>query len=711
MNERVLKSADLVVVGGGLAGVCAALAAARQGCRVILCHERPLPGGNSGSEIRVWACGATGTGNNRHADETGIINELILENLYRNSEGNPHLWDHLLLETLTREPNIDLLLNTCAHAAVMENNKLRSVLCRQMSTGRDFTLLAPLFIDCTGDAALASLAGAACIHGVSDSPLGRTNRGSLGSSLLFYTKRCDTKVRYIPPAFAIPREEIARLLSETGKTLRIEHDGCDRWWIEYGGELDTIRDSEDIAFMLRRIVFGVWDYIKNSGTFDADFLTLEWVGSLPGRRESLRAVSRHMLTAKEILAQTSQPDAVCHGGWPIDTHPPAGFFDKRASCTQVPVGVYDIPLGALLCRDVNNLLLAGRDAGMTHEAMASARVMKTCAAMGQAAGTAAALCLKQDVLPKDLAGEQLAAIRRQLLRDDLWIIGLKNEDPLDLARRGLVRGTPGIALDFPAEYAIRLEEGCCILLPPLLLGGEISIPIASISPVTLTLFASNAPQNYLPVHQLNQKAFPALPAMTGCVISAPPNANNLIVRVESADSFQIGTRRLPVPGVLGIPGLTARGLRGIFTPAIRVSPDPDLFAPVQVINGYNRPYGGMNCWAARFDQGAELKITLSQPSVIRLVELYLDCGLYRDYNNLRPDYYNEGWAYLHENLLRDFTLELICEEETRRIDIRENHQRHVRVGIKAGAPIHAVKVRCHRSWGGDIAVIHEVRLY
>lgn len=711
MNERVLKFADLVVVGGGLAGVCAAIAAARQGCRVILCHERPLPGGNSGSEIRVWACGATGTGNNRYADETGIINELVLENLYRNPEGNPHLWDHLLLETLTREPNIDLLLNTCAHAAVMGNNYLRSVLCRQMSTGRDFTLLAPLFIDCTGDAALASLAGAACVHGASDSPDGETNRGSLGSSLLFYTKRCDTKVRYIPPAFAIPREEIARLLSQTGKTLRIEHDGCDRWWIEYGGELDTIRDSEDIASMLRRIVFGVWDHIKNSGAFDADFLTLEWVGSLPGRRESLRAVSRHMLTATEILAQTSQPDAVCHGGWPIDTHPPAGFFDKRASCTQVPVGVYDIPLGALLCRDVNNLLLAGRDAGMTHEAMASARVMKTCAVMGQAIGTAAALCLKQDVLPKDLAGEQLDALRQQLLRDDLWIIGLKNEDPLDLACRGVVTGTPGIALDFPVEDAIALEEGCCILVPPLPKGGRISIPIASISPVTLTLFASDAPQNYLPVHQLNQKVFPAMPEMSECTILSPPETNNLVLRIQSAAPLRIGTRRMPTPGVLGIPGQTARGLKEVFTPSVRVSPDPDLFAPAQALNGFHRPYGGMNCWAARFDRGAQLHIALEQPSVLSRTEIYLDCGLYRDYNNLRPGYYNAAWTNPHENLLRDFTLELIGEEETLRIDIRENHQRHVRVDIKAGAPVHAVKVRCHRSWGGDIAVIHEVRLY
>ncbi|RYG09694.1 MAG: FAD-dependent oxidoreductase, partial [Chitinophagaceae bacterium] len=161
--NKINLSADLVVAGGGLSGVCAAITAARQGIKVLLVQDRPVLGGNASSEVRLWILGATSHmgNNNRWAREGGVIDEILIENTYRNPEGNPMILDMILLDKVKQEENIHLLLNTAVFEVEKKDDKIEYItaFCSQNSTM--YALAAPLFCDATGDGILGFLSGAA----------------------------------------------------------------------------------------------------------------------------------------------------------------------------------------------------------------------------------------------------------------------------------------------------------------------------------------------------------------------------------------------------------------------------------------------------------------------------------------------------------------------------------------------------------------------
>jgi hypothetical protein len=222
------------------------------------------------------------------------------------------------------------------------------------------------------------------------------------------------------------------------------------WWIEWGGSLNTIRDNERIRHELLSIVMGVWDYIKNSGDHPSSAKWgLDWVGMMPGKRGSRRLVGDYMLKQQDLMDGGNFEDAVAIGGWPMDDHPPGGF--DRADlppATQIRTPeVFNIPLRSLYSKNIRNLFMAGRNISATHVAFTSTRVMGTCAVIGQAAGTAIAKCLKDDVTPKQLSKntEKVKELQQALLRDDQSIRAAKNEDALDLARQAKVTASAGDA--------------------------------------------------------------------------------------------------------------------------------------------------------------------------------------------------------------------------------------------------------------------------
>ena len=301
MTERV--EAEVVVAGGGPGGICAALAAARLGKKTVLATDRPVLGGNSSSEIRVWTRGATGAGN-LYGEEMGIWGELKLRNLYLNQEGNPVFWDNVLLEQVLSEPNLKLYLNT--HISGMETDgqgRIAWVSGFQMMTEKELRFEGAYYIDATGDGSLGAMAGlpyrmgkeSRDTYGESFAPV-EEERTTFGSTLFFFTKREDHPVSYIAPDYAYPRETIEELLGKGGRIANEKMDGCDYWWFETGGMADTIREAQEIGLELKRFTAGVWDYIKNSGRYDADCLTLSWEGNMPGKRESRRFITKKILT-------------------------------------------------------------------------------------------------------------------------------------------------------------------------------------------------------------------------------------------------------------------------------------------------------------------------------------------------------------------------------------------------------------------------------
>ena len=244
----------------------------------------------------------------------------------------------------------------------------------------------------------------------------------LGGTMQFMCKDTGRPVVFEPPAFA------RRVTADELRVNRIPNVWTQApvlggfWWIEYGGDLDTIADNADIKLELLAEVYGIWDYVKNSPEWrerNAN-LDLEWIAAMPGKRESRRIFGDHVLTEHDIVDGVRFRDAVAFGGWSIDNHPPRGFLDVGLPpCTQVqPPGLYQIPLRSLYARDVPNLFLAGRDISASHVACCSARVMLTCTSCGEAVGAAAALSAQTRRIPDAVAADNdsLAELRQRLER-------------------------------------------------------------------------------------------------------------------------------------------------------------------------------------------------------------------------------------------------------------------------------------------------------
>jgi hypothetical protein len=429
---------DILVAGGGPAGVACALAAARQGAKVILCQDRPVLGGNASSEIRMHIVGANSKRPTKPLQleprETGIIEEIRLENSARNPQRSPSVFDLILYEKCKAEPNLRLFLNTSVTAAVMEGSRIVEVAAIRPSTEDQFRIRSQVYVDCTGDGTLGLSAGAAFFLGRESKEcfgesLGQpvADQKTLGSTLLFMGKKHDVPMPFLAPPWA-------RKFTESDLAKRNHGHGLEYgyWWIEWGGHLDTVKENEAIRDELLAVVMGVWDHIKNGGDHSAENWALDWFGFVPGKRESRRFVGQHVLTQNDLMKSRPFADAIAYGGWPLDLHPAHGIDAlDEPGCTQhfVPY-LYDIPLRACVARDLQNLLFAGRNISATHVAFASTRVMATCAVIGEGVGVAAAVACEQSIPPSELAGNEAAMreVQNRLLQQDAYLINRVPKD-------------------------------------------------------------------------------------------------------------------------------------------------------------------------------------------------------------------------------------------------------------------------------------------
>ena len=441
--QMVELETDLLVAGGGLAGVCAAIAAARHGSRVVLVQDRSRLGGNSSSEVKMHVVGA-----NQHTGrpgwrEGGLIEEIRLADAVNNPQRCWELWDLLLYDKVVSEPNITLLLETTLYGAIVKDGRLREVSARCDKSEHLYRIKAKMFCDCTGDSRLGLEAGAEMRTGretrsefnESLAPE-KADEQTLGSSVLFTSRLFRNPMPFTPPTWA------RKITKEQLRHRKIDSWEYGYWWIEWGGERDIIADNERIRFELLSIVMGVWDYIKNGGDFpDSRYWAMDWVGMMPGKRGSRRLVGDHLLTQHDLM-KSKFTDAVAIGGWAMDDHPPGGFDrpDLPPNTTLRPPEVYDIPLRSLYSRNISNLMMAGRNISASYAAFTSSRVMATCAVIGQAVGTAAARCIEDGVSPRELAanGDKLNRLQQALLRDDQTIKNHRNQDSRDFAREAAI---------------------------------------------------------------------------------------------------------------------------------------------------------------------------------------------------------------------------------------------------------------------------------
>ncbi len=442
---------DLCIIGGGMAGLCCAIAAARHGIKVILIQDRAVLGGNASSEIRMWIGGCHGKDNR----EGGIIEEIMLENFYQNPSLKYPLWDSVLYQKAMAEENLTLLLNSSCLGCTMDGNKIKSVKAWQSNAETFHVVSAEYFADCSGDSVLSTLTGAEFMYGreaKSDFdetiPPDSRDKKTMGMSCLFQIRETEKPVPFIAPQWAY------KYTSDDDLPFKDHDKGNNFWWIEVGGEWDCIHDTDRCRDELLKICYGVWDHMKNYGDHGVENWEIEWIGFLPGKRESRRYIGKYIVNQNDVESEGRFHDIVAYAGWSMDDHFPEGFYYKKGYPTifhpaPTPWG---LPLRCMLSKNIENLCFAGRNISVTHAALSSSRVMATCAILGQSLGTAVAEAIKDGVTPENV---DINKLQQTLMADDCFIpwherklppLTLNAECSNEIVRNGIDRGEENLWL-------------------------------------------------------------------------------------------------------------------------------------------------------------------------------------------------------------------------------------------------------------------------
>ena len=735
--------ADLCIVGGGLSGTCAAITAAREGLSVVLIQDRPVLGGNASSEVRLWALGASSHNhnNNRWAREGGVIDELLVENMRKNKEGNPLLFDAVILEAVVTEPNITLLLNTVVHNVRSRGETLESVIAFSSQTETEFDVHASLFIDASGDGIVAHMLGVPFRIGAEKSdefdegfaPDPDTYGELLGHSIFFMTKDTGRPVPFIAPAYALKNapERIPRF-----KNFNVNDQGCMFWWIEYGGRLDTIHDTEKIKWELWSIIYGVWDHIKNSGDYpEADTLTLEWMGAIPGKRESRRFEPARWLVQRDIVEQNEHPDAVGYGGWSIDLHPADGIYTARPGCDQYHAkGVYQIPFRTMYNPSFPNLLLAGRIVGSSHVAFGSTRVMATCAHSAQAAAMAAVLSKDLQKSPPAFDRTDISELQRRLQRIGQHIPRMPLRESGNLALQARVTASSELnffSLPSVPDGEVPLHHDLMQMVP--LPAGRIPsivIPIRAQRATTLEveLRLSLDRWNYTPEQVLHTWQLDITTAGRGTVRID----TDVVLREDCYayfnfkhnDAVSLIPSAIQCSGVFSLRHTNDQappsewGLHGfeIWTPERR--PDGAIvvmrsetalaapFAIDQLTNGFQRPGYWPNAWVASPDDLAPT-VTFSwpEPKDVSRIEIVFDT----DYNHPMESVVRGHPESIMPMCVRDYSIH--DDRDSTLVQVTGNYRSIRTHQLERSIRTESLQIRIHGMNGRYPAALFDVRVY
>lgn len=414
---------DLVVVGGGMAGTCAAISGARQGLKVALIQNRPVLGGNNSSEIRVHLMGDI---DKNYYPKLG----KIVDELDNGDPGNGHpdgdqYGDARKLAVVEAEENIALFLNTHVDQVEMDDGMITAVIGRNIATNQEYRFTGDLFADCTGDGTVGFLAGADYRAGresqaETGEPLApeEADNFTLGTSNLWASVEQDTPSTFPETPWAI----------QFSDEYHIDEHKADWQWETGFGNFNTITEAEQIRDHNLRAIYGNWSYLKNHKADKYANHELAWVAYIGGKRESRRLLGDHILTQMDIQDGEMYPDGLVTATWTIDLHFPNAENSKYfpgeeffAATKHIRVKPYTIPYRCLYSRNVPNLFMAGRDISTTHVAFGSTRVMRTCGMMGEAVGYAASVCQKYDVLPRGVYEQHLDELVELVSEDMLEV--------------------------------------------------------------------------------------------------------------------------------------------------------------------------------------------------------------------------------------------------------------------------------------------------
>ncbi len=447
---------DVVVIGGGVAGTLAAVAAARQGARTALIQNRDQLGGNASLENLVPPVGFRQTllkPEERKYDprETGLIEEIAPYGGQTYFEVG-RLWPDRLKALTAAEPLLDLFLNTHATGVTMQSeSRISGIECIEIPSGNRIGFKGRLFIDCTGNGVIGLKSGARYLYGrearseydESKAP-DVADKTTLPSSLKYWFTGQKEDTPFASPDWAYQFHSCSDFTyGRHPKIGPIDN----QWLIELGGTDQTYRNAEAVRDDLFRLIYGIWDHLKNhcpEAKGKSEKMKLAWVGHVVGLRESYRLLGDYVMSEKDVTTQPLLEDRISYGGWGLDDHPSLGFFDKERLNNHTHGGVYhSVPYRSLYSKNIENLMMAGRNISVTHVALTATRVMYATGVIGQAAGTAAGMCIRLGETPRGIYQRHLHTLQQKLLKDGAFLIEMSNEDPDDLALSAVAEASSG----------------------------------------------------------------------------------------------------------------------------------------------------------------------------------------------------------------------------------------------------------------------------
>lgn len=732
---------DVIVVGAGSGGCPAAISAARHGARTALITDRPVLGGNSGSELGVPSVGAGSYRYFKNARESGICEEV---GLIKHALGDLHN-SGAYRQLAEAELNLTVSYNSRVVAAVMDGNGIEAVKVMDTLTGKMSLYRADQFIDCTGDGWLGYYAGAEYRYGrESQSEYGEDlapedadevtmsgclmahefNNGLLfgDNALGFISIDAGHPAPYKTPVWAAQLPPIQQL----NRSMNRFHKG--EWWIEHSGEVNDLWNAEQARDELLRIIFAYWGIIKNewSRKEEASNYVLATVPYMTGRRETRRLMGDYVLTQQDVLAGRVFPDRISYGGWKLDIHHPKGIFSGQEGPFDFnvqPEEIFTIPYRSLYSKNIENLLFAGRCVSVTHVALGAVRVQRTLSTLGQAAGTAAALCIQYDTSPRGIYETHISELQQTLLRDDQYIPELCNEDPDDLAQQAALTVSstltirmrnddvqPGAlhSLDRNRAVVFPVHPGQMIDTVELLLtsrlGGEISVP--------LYMGQGGTPQDALN-NAGEVKAEAVVDAGYAGWISFDGSfrADSSWVAVwlpltdgvgwRLADESAAGFYR--AHAAPGKPWSLVKAQKYAF----RLKPSPPggvvSFSKENLLNGLTRPVGDdPNMWASNPIEGMPqwVEFSFEEPVEVASIQLTFDTNLDLKFPSTR-----------RAVCVRDYKVEVHDGTSWNAVaDVTDNLMRHQ---VHCFSPVHTDRIRItvEGTYGDPSARIFEIRLY
>jgi len=762
------KTFDVVVCGGGLAGFSCAVSAARAGLKTVLIHDRPVLGGNSSSEIGVTPHGAAS--HHHYGRETGIISEAIIQERAINHERvtengwTNSVWDMVLYGIATKEKNLELFLNTSVVSVELdsENKKIKTVYARGANNETNFLVSGHYFVDATGDGVIAASAGCEYRWGAESkaefgeyhAPEKSGKEYTMGTSIHFKSIDTGHPVEFELPDWAYKFED--KDFFEKGRMITNINSGF--WWLELGVPYDTIYDNEKIRDELTKYTLGLWDWIKNRDTELKELAknhALDWIGQVPGKRESRRIMGERFLIEQDIRGPEIYDDEIGFGGWFIDLHSPGGLlaasseprseekynpYGKAVVASHVPP--YSIPLGITIAKDLENLFMVGRNVSVSHAVFGSIRVMSTLATLGQGVGSTIAHCVQNGKTPKKLQSQDFFAIKQALLKEDCFLLNTKNEDPQDLARQAVIRASSSDKLYGASPNSHNYAKGQSLWLEHYnpRLTDKLDTPHGQIIPTgkegikTIKVLLQN-------LSDINQSVAVSLKKITSVwdyremtddvlftgSLTVAPNLNPAwytidldistkegeLLRLDIGPNEAIVWPRAnkTVPGCVSMYGLTDGQMAAFFqgsTLSFKVSPAQSCYEAKNILDGWARTYVSTSLWRACPEEIEDSWVELEweQEQTISEVMLTFPGNILREYHAYEP-------FYRDSECPKEFT---ICAldaygEFTELIEEKNNYQRHRKYTLEVPVKTRKLRIYFQATNGDPSAGLYQIRVY